>query len=483
MTEPWPEPEHVGVLIVGGGPCGLGAARQLDLLGHDDWLLVDAAAGPGGLASSFVDPQGFTWDVGAHVQFSHYTYFDDAMIDLLGEDGWSRHDRRARIWMRDRFIPYPIQNNLHRLPPAERDRALRDLDAALAARRDATTAAPPAHFGEWVQTTFGTGLATSFMEPYNEKVWAHPLDQLSTAWVGERVAVPDLERLRRFIAEGGDDTGWGPNATFAFPVRGGTGAIWRVAAERLPPARLRFATAVVDVDLAGHVATTADGHRCAYDHLISTVPLDRLVAMAGLDHLAGVVAQGLLHSSSHIIGLGLAGHQSDAMRDSTWLYFPEDDMPFYRATPFSNYSLHHVPDPERHWSMMFEVAESTHRPVDRTSVVADVERAARRAGLIGPGDEVVSRWTRVEPYGYPTPGLHREDALAEVLPALEAHDVYSRGRFGLWRYEVSNQDHTFMQGVEVVERLVNGRPEITAVDADHANSTHHPWPFTRWDAA
>jgi hypothetical protein len=39
-----------------------------------------------------------------------------------------------------------------------------------------------------------------------------------------------------------------------------------------------------------------------------------------------------------------------------------------------------------------------------------------------------------------------------------------------------------MQGVEVVDRLVNGLPEITAVDSHHANSKKHPWPFERWDA-
>ena len=39
-----------------------------------------------------------------------------------------------------------------------------------------------------------------------------------------------------------------------------------------------------------------------------------------------------------------------------------------------------------------------------------------------------------------------------------------------------------MQGVEVVDRLVNGSPEITAADPHHANSKKHPWPFEQWSA-
>ena len=51
----------VDILIIGAGPTGLGAATRLQERGGD-WHLVEAAPGFGGLAATFVDPQGFTWD-------------------------------------------------------------------------------------------------------------------------------------------------------------------------------------------------------------------------------------------------------------------------------------------------------------------------------------------------------------------------------------------------------------------------------------
>ena len=64
-------------------------------------------------------------------------------------------------------------------------------------------------------------------------------------------------------------------------------------------------------------------------------------------------------------------------------------------------------------------------------------------------------------FGYPIPTLDRDDILNDVLPALEKMNIFSRGRFGGWKYEVANMDHSVMQGVEAVDRIVNGTPEVT----------------------
>jgi len=67
--------DHVAVVVVGAGPCGIGCVRELHRLGAaspDRVLVLEAADHPGGLGASVVDQAGFTWDRGGHVVFSHH---------------------------------------------------------------------------------------------------------------------------------------------------------------------------------------------------------------------------------------------------------------------------------------------------------------------------------------------------------------------------------------------------------------------------
>ena len=472
------DPGRIGIL--GAGPTGLGAAWRLEELGHHDWFLLEAEEGPGGLAASHVDAQGYTWDLGGHVQFSHYRYYDDVLERSVG-GGWLEHDRESWVWIRGAFVPYPFQYNIHRLPRPDRERALHGLREA--AQAALSNAAAPAHFGDWIRRTFGAGIAEIFMEPYNFKVWGYPLDQLEAGWVGERVAVPDLGRVERSVSTGVDDVSWGPNNRFVFPRRGGTGRIWRDVAGRLPSDRIFFDRRVSEVSVrndgggidlrsggleAGEAATP-----CSCDALISTMPLDRLIDVwTGASPAARAGAARLRYSSVHVIGLGLYGPRPETLQRKCWMYFPELNSPYYRVTVFSNYSPENVPDGgmDGCWSLMAEVCESPHRPVDTEAVVDDAVRALREDGLLLEETEIVSRWHRRLHHGYPTPFVGRDEVLEGLHAELEPLGIFSRGRFGGWRYEVSNQDHSFMQGVELADRLLGVGEEITYPDPGRANS-------------
>lgn len=447
------------ILIIGAGPTGVSAAWRLNEHGHRNWHLVEATAEAGGLASSVVDDAGFTWDLGGHVLFSHWKYFDHLMREALG-DAWVEHEREAWVWMRSRWIPYPFQNNIWRLPPND---LVACLEGLVEIEKNGAHASPsrPANFSEWLQRSFGRGLCEVFMHPYNSKVWGYPPDRLGVGWMGERVATVDLARVLRNLVYQKDEVSWGPNATFRFPLHGGTGAIWRSLAARLPNERLTFNTKVMAVDTGAKRVDFADGSSESYDYLISSMPLDQLLcALTDAPELTQL-ADRFVYSASHIIGVGFEGQPPADLRTKCWMYFPEPDVPFYRCTVFSNYSPNNVARPREQWSLMAEVSESPSKLVDAARVVDEVVQGFKRVGFIDDRTTIATRWHRRLPRGYPTPWLERDEVLGAVVPKLEERGILSRGRFGAWRYEVSNQDHSSLQGVEAVDRILLGVRETT----------------------
>ncbi len=439
------------IAIVGGGPTGLGAAWRLAELDEKDWLLFEATSEPGGLAGSVTDEMGFVWDKGGHVLFSHYDYFDKVLDSCLG-DNWTHHQREARVWLRNQFIPYPLQNNIWRLPELD---LLNCLDGLLSVHNKPATPLRTDSFEDWIFRNFGKGLAEVFFLPYNFKVWAYPPAQMSACWMQERVATVDLSRILRNVVMRQDDLGWGPNSTFRFPVRGGTGAIWKSVAERLPQNHIKLGHQVVGIDRARRRLEFADGSVTEYEYLISTMPLDKL------SRLAGGPDQKFVYSSTNLVGVGIAGQVPEVLKTKCWIYFVENQFPFYRITVFSNYSKYNVPRPGEQWSLLCEISESPEKPVDQARLKDDVVEALRSINLIDAKSKIESVWSQRLEYGYPTPFLQRDQVLETAEVAMREHNILSRGRFGAWKYEVSNQVHSFMQGVEAIDHILFGTDEIT----------------------
>ena len=448
---------EIEFLIIGAGPTGLGAATRLHEKNRD-WLLLEAEAHFGGLAATHRDENGFFWDQGGHVQFSHYDTFDRYMKLALGEDGWLTHQRESWCWVRQRWVPYPFQNNLHRLDGGDQWKGVKGLLDAH--ERQRAGGSKPENFKDWMLSTFGPGVTELFMEPYNFKVWAFPPETMAYNWIGERVAVPKLEGVLKSICTREDAVSWGPNAVFNFPKNGGTGAVWNAIGAMLDPSRISLNSPVAHIDAAQKSATTADGRVWKYRHLISTIPLDKLIRIAP-GTMDGREADKLVFSATNVVGIGLDGRPPEHLRTKCWMYFPENNSPYYRVTVFSNYSPNNVPQPGKQWSLMTETAESPAKPVRQETLVEDTVNALVEDGLIPDRDAICSRTHYRLPQGYPTPFLGRDAVVDPILRAFEQREIFSRGRFGAWKYEVANQDHCFAQGYECVERLLaGGGPEL-----------------------
>jgi UDP-galactopyranose mutase len=171
-------------------------------------------------------------------------------------------------------------------------------------------------------------------------------------------------------------------------------------------------------------------------------------------------ASKLRHSGVHVVGIGI---KRPCPSTKSWMYFPENNCPFYRVTYLSNYSPFMTPDKDRYYSLLCEISTSEFKPVNASTVVAETIQGLINAGMITQDEtaDIVSTWHHFADYAYPTPSVDRDEQLAVIIPWLESKGIYSRGRFGMWKYEVANTDHTLMQGVEWVNRMLKAEPETT----------------------
>ncbi|KAK7957688.1 UDP-galactopyranose mutase [Apiospora saccharicola] len=421
---------NVDVLVIGAGPTGLGAAKRLQQTNLASWLIVDSNETPGGLASTDVTPEGFLYDVGGHVIFSHYRYFDDCINEALPQESdWYTHQRVSYVRFRGGWVPYPFQNNIAALEPEERARCLEDLvDAALEARMNAT-------------------------------------------WVGERVAAPNVKLLVRNAVLGKIAGGWGPNSTFRFPAHGGTGSIWIALAKTLQVEKTRFGSdkgTVTRVDAERKKVHLKDGTVVNYGSLISTMALDHLAEAMGDTNLQGM-CKPLFYSSTNVIGVGIRGERPSRIGDKCW---PGPDIQLATqqlADGQHQSATTEAKKPGPYWSIMLEVSESTYKPVRHETLLADCIRGLVATELLAPRTRLSA------PTSAASTTATRPRASSATGPWRRRCRIFAKGGFVAgevwgWKYEVGNQDHSFMQGVEAVDNVVSRGVELTLNNPDFVNT-------------
>lgn len=150
---------------------------------------------------------------------------------------------------------------------------------------------------------------------------AADVPKMQCEWLGERVAAPSLRTVVRNALTKEAAGNWGPNATFRFPARDGTGGIWKAVSALLPTERFRLGPdtgAVRGVDIEQKIATMHDGRRIRYQNLVSTMALDgflHCVEGAKVEKMQAAAKEGLVYSSTIVLGIGIRGTRPERIGD------------------------------------------------------------------------------------------------------------------------------------------------------------------------
>ena len=126
---------------------------------------------------------------------------------------------------------------------------------------------------------------------------------------------------------------------------------------------------LVKVDAKEKKLFFEDGTTDKYDYLVTTAALDQFTKTLGPDYAElAKASDGLNHNSTLVVGIGV---EKPLNSNKCWMYFPQDDSPFYRMTYFSNYSPNNVPggDTKKYHSQMCEVSYSEHKKESKEDVI------------------------------------------------------------------------------------------------------------------
>ena len=427
------------IVILGGGLAGLATAYFLGDLPH---LVLESEEIPGGLCRSrSID--GFVFDYTGHL-----LHMRDpravALLDELWPDTFAVVARRASIRTRGVTVPFPFQANLHGLP----NEVVADcILGAADALRHPVPDDPALTFHDWSLSALGRGISEAFMFPYNTKLFRRQPDQMTADWVSWAVPRPNLEEIVRG-ALGIRNEHMGYNATFRYPKRGGIEVVPNAFAARVR--RLRTGARVERVDLNRRTLTLRTGETIGYDRLVSTIPLPALLSMVVGGGLDGRAADRLDWSVVGCLNLGIA--RPGIGGGAHWIYFPDADVPFYRAG-FPHAMSDGVCPPGTS-SLYVEFGLTRAERVDPAGLERQALAALTREGILADGDRVVARdFIRIDP-GYVIFDRARQEVMAEVIPQLAAAGVTTIGRYGAWTY--SYMERAMLDGMETAEALARG---------------------------
>ena len=417
--------EFHDTLILGGGVTGLAAGIATG------YPVFESQSFPGGICSSYYIRPGSTermLDPGPDAEAYRFEHGGGHWIfgghpDVLGIierlAPCDRIVRKSSVFFPGsrRFVGFPLQHHLHGLGPQIAATALAEILASPDVSRARTMA-------EWLRLQFGPTLGALFFDPFHERY---------TAGLWREISPQDGYKTpldKRLVEQGalGDVIAVGYNVTFLYP-RDGLDTLIGELARRTD---LRCAHTVVEIDLSRRELTLDSGRVVGYRRLLSTLPLNRMV------ELAGVRTRCVPDPYTSVLVLNIGAKRGSRCPQDHWLYIPESQAGFHRVGFYSNVQQHFLPASKRG---------------GETATCLYVERSFR--GGVKPGDEEVADYARntvrelqewgfiedaevVDPswvdvaYTWAHPG---SKWIKEATAALASENVWLAGRYARWNFQ------------------------------------------------
>jgi len=308
---------------------------------------------------------------------------------------------------------------------------------------------------------FGAKLYSMFFQRYSEKVWGRPCTELSPDWVAQRSRGLSIWSLARDALLGPRQDVVSLIDQFMYP-RDGYGRISERMADAIRAAGSEVLLGCTVARLAYNrpgeieVVYNQDGkeHSIQADHVVSTVPLGRLVLMLKPDCDSTVAAAAKSLQFRDLITVNLILRRKQVSID-TWLYIQDTDIIFGRMHEPKNWSAAMVADDD-HTSLVLECFCSAGDHIWEMSDEAIVQRCVQdlveKLRFIEKSD--VEDMLVIRTKGaYPVYDLEYQKKISIVQTHLQKYaGIHTVGRGGTFRY--NNADHSIEMGLLLGRKLL-----------------------------
>lgn len=442
-------------VILGGGLAGLTTGYLLGKSGRSV-SLVEREFNLGGLART-VETRGFRFDLGGHRFITQDANVDAFVRELLAGD-YLEVDRSSRILLGEKWFHYPLRpvNALSGFGISTAAKIL--VDYAAERLKACFDSPPPVSLEDWVVRHYGRRLFSIYFKDYSEKVWGIGCQDIAPEWIEQRVqglslgvailnaVMPRCGAARSTLA-----------TRFLYPRLG----IGQIAARLRKgidgTGRILNNTTVVRLDHAGdriRRVTTRNGKHTGTLHggdFISTIPLQALVTALHPRAPAPVLAAASRLRSRDLVVVAIMINKP-RITEHTWIYLPENTIPFGRVHEPTNWSPHMAPAGKTLLVAEYfcfrgdTIWNRTNSEATRLTV-----DGLARLGLIDKSDVLNSVVLRV-PNAYPLFEVGYKEHCECILEYLDRFDnLHVAGRGGTFRYY--NMDHAMRSGMDIADKL------------------------------
>ncbi|HXG30300.1 MAG TPA: FAD-dependent oxidoreductase [Thermodesulfobacteriota bacterium] len=411
-------------LILGAGMTGLAAGWVSGL------PVYESENVPGGICSSYyIDPgkgkplytppedgESYRFEIGG----GHWIFGGDPSVlgfirSLTPVNSYSR--RSAVFFSKSGlYVPYPIQNHLCYLGKETAKKALDEITTAPKGKAKTMS--------DWLEENFGQTLTRLFFAPFHERY---------TAGLWTRIAPQDAYKSPvnpSLVLRGASDKTppVGYNVTFVYPEEG-----LNTLAERMARrCRVDYGKRVTRIDVHRKEVLFADGSGTRYERVISTLPLNRVMEMTGLE------VDEEPDCCTSVLVLNIGAKRGENCPDEHWLYIPDSDSGFHRVGFYSNVDSSFLPRSSRGSNDRVSIyVERAYREGEKPSddeikTYSDgVVRELRLWGFIGDVETIDPTWIEVA-YTWSWPGSNWRK---KALKSLEGFGIFQVGRYGRWIFQ------------------------------------------------